>query len=130
MRTASSSSLKRTNTTTGPSAGQAADAQAALRRDLETDSRQNGYLLNQLASAYQYGEPIPDPGPDTLPEVLAALMRDVGAPSGIAELGYTEDDVPALVEGTMKQQRLLVGSPREVNETDIAHILNASMTNW
>jgi zinc protease len=46
---------------TGPSAGQIADLQAALRRDLETDSRQNGYVLNQLASAYQYGEPIPDP---------------------------------------------------------------------
>ena len=29
--------------TDGPSAGQVADAQAALRRDLETDSRQNGY---------------------------------------------------------------------------------------
>ena len=28
--------------TRGPSAGQVADAQAALRRDLETDSRQNG----------------------------------------------------------------------------------------
>jgi hydroxyacid-oxoacid transhydrogenase len=34
------------------------------------------------------------------------------------------------VEGTLKQQRLLVGSPRDVTETDIAHILNASMTNW
>ena len=42
--------------TTGPSDGQVADARAALRRDLETDSRQNGYLLNQLAFAYQYGE--------------------------------------------------------------------------
>ena len=38
----------------GPSASQVADAQAGLRRDLETDSRQNGYLLNQLAFAYQY----------------------------------------------------------------------------
>ena len=47
--------------TTGPSAGQGADLQAALRRDLETDSRQNGHVLNQLVSAYQYGEPIPDP---------------------------------------------------------------------
>ena len=47
--------------TTGPSAGQVADARAALRRDLETDSRQNGYLLNQLAFAYQYDEPVPDP---------------------------------------------------------------------
>ena len=57
-------------------------------------------------------------------------MQDIDAPRGIAELGYTEDDVPALVEGTMKQQRLLVGTPRDVSETDIAHILNASMTNW
>jgi hydroxyacid-oxoacid transhydrogenase len=76
------------------------------------------------------GEPIEDPGPDTLPDVLRRLMEDVGAPRGIAELGYTEDDVPALVEGAMKQQRLLVGAPREVSETDLAHILNASMTNW
>ena len=43
--------------TNGPSPGQVADAQAALRRDLETDTRQNGYLLNQLAYAYQYDEP-------------------------------------------------------------------------
>ena len=40
-------------------------------------------------------------------------MRDVGAPSGVAELGYGEDDVPALVEGALKQQRLLVVAPRE-----------------
>jgi alcohol dehydrogenase class IV len=58
------------------------------------------------------------------------LMRDIGAPRGLAELGYTEDDVPALVDGAMKQQRLLVGAPREVSEADLAHILNASMTNW
>ena len=45
---------------TGPCAGQVADAQAALRRDLETNSRENGYLLNQLAFAYQYGEAVPD----------------------------------------------------------------------
>ena len=40
--------------TDGPSAGQVADAQAALRRDLETDSRQNGAVLNQVSFAYQY----------------------------------------------------------------------------
>jgi hydroxyacid-oxoacid transhydrogenase len=76
------------------------------------------------------GEPIEDPGPDTLPDVLRRLMRGIGAPTGIAELGYTEDDLPALVEGAMKQQRLLAVSPRDVTATDIAHILNASMTNW
>jgi zinc protease len=47
--------------TNGPSSGQVADAQAALKRDLETDSRQNGHLLGQLTYAYQYDEPVPDP---------------------------------------------------------------------
>jgi zinc protease len=46
--------------TKGPSESQVADAQSALRRDLETDSRQNGYTLNQLTYAYQYDEPVPD----------------------------------------------------------------------
>jgi hydroxyacid-oxoacid transhydrogenase len=76
------------------------------------------------------GEPIPDPGPDTLPDVLRDLMRDVDAPSGVAELGYTEDDVPALVEGALKQQRLLVVAPKEAEADDLSHILNASMRLW
>ena len=54
-------------------------------------------------------------------------MRDVGAPSGIAELGYSEDDVPALVEGAMKQQRLLAVAPKDVTEEDLRRILQASL---
>ena len=100
-------------------------APAAFRFTYEAMPERHHQVAGWLA-----GEPIADPGPDTLPDVLRTLMRDIDAPRGIAELGYTEDDVPALVEGTMKQQRLLVGAPREVSETDIAHILNASMTNW
>jgi zinc protease len=40
----------------GPGEGQMADARAALDRDLEVNSRENSYLLNQLAFAYEYGE--------------------------------------------------------------------------
>src|SRR5436305_13239409 len=75
-------------------------------------------------------EPIADPGPDTLPDVLRSLMRDVGAPRGIAEFGYTEDDVPAIVEGALKQQRLLAVAPREPSPDDLRHSVTASMTNW
>ena len=46
--------------TTGPSSGQLADVRAALLRDLETDSQQNGFVLRQLVYAYEYGEDIPD----------------------------------------------------------------------
>jgi zinc protease len=41
---------------TGPSRAQAVDVRAGLLRDLETNSRDNGYLLNQLTYKYEYGE--------------------------------------------------------------------------
>ena len=43
---------------------------------------------------------------------------------------YTESDVPDLVAGTMKQQRLLATAPREVTEEDIAGIFARSLTLW
>jgi hydroxyacid-oxoacid transhydrogenase len=76
------------------------------------------------------GESIGDAGPDTLPDILRELMRDIDAPRGVAELGYAEDDIPALVDGALKQQRLLAVAPKEVSELDLHHIINASMTNW
>ena len=56
-------------------------------------------------------------------------MRDVGAPSGVRELGYDESDVDALVGAALKQERLLVGSPREVGPDDLAAIITDSMEN-
>jgi alcohol dehydrogenase class IV len=76
------------------------------------------------------GEPAADAGPDTLPDVILQLMKDVDAPRGIAELGYGEDDIPTLVDGAMKQQRLLAVAPKEVSEDDLRHIITASMSNW
>jgi alcohol dehydrogenase class IV len=76
------------------------------------------------------GEPISDPGPDTLPDILRQLMQDVKAPQGVAEFGYTEDDIPTLVDGALKQQRLLAVAPKQVEENDLHHIITASMTNW
>jgi hydroxyacid-oxoacid transhydrogenase len=100
-------------------------APAAFRFTYEAMPERHHRVAELLA-----GEPTEDPGPDTLPQVLRRLMRDIGAPTGIAELGYTENDLPTLVEGAMKQQRLLAVSPRDVTATDIADILNASMTHW
>ncbi len=76
------------------------------------------------------GKPLPDADENTLPDVLIALMRDVETPRGLRELGYDESDIPALVAGAMKQQRLLAQSPRPVTEDDLAAILRASMQNW
>ena len=74
--------------------------------------------------------PIDNPGPDTLPEVIRRLMQDVDAPRGVAELGYHEDDIPDLVAGALKQQRLLAVAPKAVTEDDLRRIITASITNW
>ena len=58
------------------------------------------------------------------------LMRDIGIPNGIGEVGYDEGDVDALVEGSLKQQRLLATAPREVEADDLAGILRGSLELW
>ncbi|MGI5232191.1 hydroxyacid-oxoacid transhydrogenase [Actinoallomurus sp. CA-142502] len=65
-----------------------------------------------------------------LPAALLRLMRDIGLPNGIGATGYTESDVPDLVAGTLKQQRLLATAPREATEEDIADILTRSLALW
>jgi alcohol dehydrogenase class IV len=67
---------------------------------------------------------------EQLPTVLTELMRDIGIPNGIGAVGYTEADIPDLVPGTMKQQRLLATCPRPVTEDDIASIFGRSIENW
>jgi hydroxyacid-oxoacid transhydrogenase len=100
-------------------------APAAFRYTYEADPEKHRRAAELIA-----GEPIPDADENTLPQVLTDLMRDVGAPSGVRELGYDDGDIEALVEGAMKQQRLLVVSPREPSEEDVAAILRDSMENW
>ena len=67
---------------------------------------------------------------EALPNALLALMRDVGVPNGLGELGYGERDIPALLEGTLKQPRLLSGAPRTVGVTEITGILRDSLRCW
>ncbi|KRF16748.1 alcohol dehydrogenase [Nocardioides sp. Soil797] len=69
-------------------------------------------------------------GPDALPDVLSALMRDIGLPNGLAEVGYGSADVDDLVDGTLKQQRLLATAPREATPDDLAAIFTNSMEHW
>jgi alcohol dehydrogenase class IV len=67
---------------------------------------------------------------EQLPSILIKLMRDINIPNGIGGVGYTEADVPDLVPGTMKQQRLLATCPKMPTEDDIADILTKSVQNW
>ncbi|WP_262698783.1 MULTISPECIES: hydroxyacid-oxoacid transhydrogenase [Streptomyces] len=65
-----------------------------------------------------------------LPTAIQRLMRDIGMPDGIGGVGYDKGDIPALVDGAMKQQRLLATAPREVTEDDLAGIFDRSLSLW
>ncbi|HEU5044983.1 MAG TPA: hydroxyacid-oxoacid transhydrogenase [Nocardioidaceae bacterium] len=72
----------------------------------------------------------PDDTRDLLPQVLADLMRDIGIPNGIGAVGYGEADVDALVEGALKQQRLLATAPRQATAEDLAGVFAGSLQLW
>ncbi|MDT4997529.1 MAG: hydroxyacid-oxoacid transhydrogenase, partial [Pseudonocardiales bacterium] len=67
---------------------------------------------------------------EQLPSALIELMRDIDIPNGIGAVGYSESDIPDLVPGTMKQQRLLATCTRMPTEDDIADIFAKSIENW
>ncbi len=69
-------------------------------------------------------------GADALPNALTSLMRDIELPNGIGGVGYDEGDVEDLVDGAVKQQRLLATAPKDVTEDDLATILRGSLELW
>jgi len=76
------------------------------------------------------GGVIGNSSPESLPYELIKLMKEVGVPTGIKELGYVKEDIPEIIKGAMKQQRLLAIAPKNVSENDLNQILFQSMENW
>jgi alcohol dehydrogenase class IV len=67
---------------------------------------------------------------EILPRTLLSLMRDTGIPNGLSELGYGETDISPLIEGTLKQQRLLVNCPRSVGSEELQYVIQQSFEYW
>ena len=87
-----------------------------------------------LEAARLLGTDVRDAGPEDAGEVLAqaliAIMKSVGMPNGLNAVGITEDDLDALVAGTLPQSRLTQLSPREASEADYREMFKSSMTIW
>ena len=71
-----------------------------------------------------------DDARERLPRAIMSLMRDTGIPSGITAVGFTHADIPDLVDGALKQQRILSMAPRDVTAEDLEVIFRNSMSNW
>lgn len=65
-----------------------------------------------------------------LREAFVKFMQSIGLPNGLQAVGYTSADIDALVEGTMKQKRLLGISPEPVTQKSVEKILEKSLLVW
>ena len=87
-----------------------------------------------LRAAEALGVDVSDAKPNDAGEILAnriiGFMRELNMPNGLQAVGYTQDDIPALVEGTLPQHRVTKLSPRPVGQTELTELFRESMTIW
>ena len=67
---------------------------------------------------------------DVLAVRLIELMRQLDMPNGLSALGYRDDHIPALVQGTLSQHRVTKLSPRPAKSEDLAVLFAGAMRYW
>jgi hydroxyacid-oxoacid transhydrogenase len=65
-----------------------------------------------------------------LSDELIRLMYDLQMPNGLAAVGYSSSDIPALVQGTLPQHRVTKLSPRPATAEDLATLFEGAMKAW
>jgi len=65
-----------------------------------------------------------------LADHIISFMQTLKVPNGLRALGYTEADIPALVQGTLPQHRVTKLSPRPATEEDLARLFEEAMQSW
>jgi hydroxyacid-oxoacid transhydrogenase len=72
----------------------------------------------------------PEDAGEVLAGAIIAIMRRVGMPNGLRAVGFTPDDVDALVAGTLPQHRVTKLSPIPAGPDELRALFLASMTIW
>jgi hydroxyacid-oxoacid transhydrogenase len=87
-----------------------------------------------LRAAKALGIDVSDVSADMAGDILATrvihFMRAVDMPNGLSAVGYSEADIPALVEGTVPQHRVTKLSPRPAGPEEFADLFRASLRLW
>ena len=64
---------------------------------------------------------------EILASALERIMKATGIPQGLEGVGYGDDDVEALVRGTIVQKRLLDNAPLPVGEPELGALFKGAM---
>jgi len=87
-----------------------------------------------LRAAQALGADTAGAQPEDAGEILAhrviSFMQALKMPNGLGEVGYQENDISALVEGTIPQHRVTKLSPVPASEYALARLFENSMTIW
>ncbi len=67
---------------------------------------------------------------EALADAVIHLMRAIDLPNGIGGVGYDASDIPALVAGTVPQQRLLGNAPCELPPPTLAALFEGALQYW
>jgi len=77
---------------------------------------------------------VADAGAPEAGEVLSTriieLMKATGMPNGLSGVGYDESDIGGLVEGSIKQRRLLDNAPMEIDEEVLTNMYAGAISYW
>lgn len=65
-----------------------------------------------------------------LSNAIIQLMQALDVPNGLSAIGFTEADIPSLVEGTLPQHRVTKLSPRPANAEDLTAMFQDAMVAW
>jgi hydroxyacid-oxoacid transhydrogenase len=71
-----------------------------------------------------------DDAGNVVADQIIVFMKRLGIPNGLAAIGYTVDDIPKLVEGTLPQHRVIKLAPRPVGAEDLEKIFKDAMRYW
>ncbi len=63
-------------------------------------------------------------------DYIIEFMQKLGMPNGLSAIGYTTEDIPALVQGTLPQHRVTKLSPRPAGEQELCKLFEDAMTYW
>jgi hydroxyacid-oxoacid transhydrogenase len=67
------------------------------------------------------------PADTALSELVRGLMTDLEVPTRLGDVGYDAGDIEALVDGSLRQQRLLATAPLDVGPAELARVFRASL---
>jgi len=72
----------------------------------------------------------PEDAGDLIADRLIFILKEIGVPNGLGGVGYTPDDIPALVEGTLPQHRVTKLAPRATGADELTALFTDSMQLW